>query len=63
MGPLRAGSGQPRGSGNRLEAGQTKKLGAALPQDSFEPTLTDAATQRAAGYFSLYSLPALWLAS
>lgn len=28
-----------------------------------EPTLTDAATQRAAGYFSLYSLPALWLAS
>lgn len=38
LGLLRAGSGQPRGSGNWLEAGQNKKLSAAPPQVGCEPT-------------------------
>jgi len=43
--PFWAGSGQPRGSGNRLEAGQNEKQGAAPPQGGFvhEPKVSDAA--------------------
>ena len=44
------------GSGNRLEGGQSKELGAAPPQGCFEPTLPDSAVRRFVRYGERYSV-------